>query len=160
MTFSYGFDDENIKKKHHSPVRFMLSDIILAQWQQPVASIEALDLLHWAMHAVTYRRIAMAIKTASCVGVFVDCCMFACCPGCCWGNTEQVVAQCRRPVASQVALDMLHWAMCFVPHRHTAVAIEMAGGWGAFVCHCHLVCIIIHSYKTMLWAIKTKDELT
>jgi hypothetical protein len=44
------------------------------------------------MHAVTYWRIAMAIKMASFVGVFVDCCLFACCPGNRWGNTEQVVA--------------------------------------------------------------------
>ncbi len=65
MTFSYGFDDENIEKKHRSHVQFMLSDIILTQWQRPVASSEALDLLHWAMHMVTYRRIAMAIKTAA-----------------------------------------------------------------------------------------------
>jgi hypothetical protein len=79
-------------KKHHSHVQFMLSDIILAQWRHPVASSEALDLLHWAMRAVTYQHIAMAIKTASFVGVFVDCCLFACCPGGCWGNMEQVVA--------------------------------------------------------------------
>jgi hypothetical protein len=86
VTFSYGFDDENIKKKHHSHVRFMLSDIILAHWRRPVASSEALDLLHWAMHAVTYRRIAMAIKMATFLGVFVDCCLFACCPGGRWDN--------------------------------------------------------------------------
>jgi hypothetical protein len=54
VTFSYGFDDENIEKT-----------LILAQWRRPVASSEALDLLHWAMRAVTYRRIAMAIKTAT-----------------------------------------------------------------------------------------------
>jgi hypothetical protein len=52
----------------------MLLDIILARWQRPVASSEALDLLHWAMHAIMYRRIAMAIKMASFVGVFIDCC--------------------------------------------------------------------------------------
>jgi hypothetical protein len=39
------------------------------------------------MRAVTYWHIAMAIKTASFVGVFVDCCLFACCPGGRWGNT-------------------------------------------------------------------------
>jgi hypothetical protein len=71
---------------------FMLLDIILAQWQRPVASSEALDLFHQAMHVVMYRRIATAIKTVSFVGVFVDCCLFACCPGGCWGNTEQVIA--------------------------------------------------------------------
>jgi hypothetical protein len=71
----------------------MLSDIILTQWQRPVASREALELLHRAMRAVTYRRIAMAIKTPTFLGVFVDRCLFACCPGSRWGNTYQVVTQ-------------------------------------------------------------------
>ncbi len=79
MTFSYGFDDENIKKNHRSHVGFIISDIILAQWRHPVASSEALDLLHLPMHAVTYRRIAMAIKMATFLGVFVDCCLFFVC---------------------------------------------------------------------------------
>ncbi len=35
-----------------------------------MASSEALDLLHQAMRTVTYRHIAMAIKTASKVSVF------------------------------------------------------------------------------------------
>jgi hypothetical protein len=87
MTFSYGFDDENIEKNHRSHVQFMLLDIILAQWRHPGASSEALDLLHWAMCAVTYRRITMAIKAATFLGVFVDCCLFACCPGSRWGDT-------------------------------------------------------------------------
>jgi hypothetical protein len=69
----------------------MLWYIILARWRRPVASSEALNLFHWAMHAVMYRRIAMAIKMASFLGVFVDCYLFACCPGGRWGNTEQVV---------------------------------------------------------------------
>ncbi len=127
---------KNIKKNHRSHVLFMLLDIILARWRRPVASSKALDLLHCAMCEVTYRRIAMAIKTASFVGVFVDCCLFACCPGGCWGNTEQVVAQCRRPVASGVALDMLHWVMRFVLHRWTAVAIKTANNGGTCWCHC------------------------
>jgi hypothetical protein len=61
--------------------RLHLSTIILARWWRPVASTKALDLLHWAMCVVWYRRTAAAIKTASKVGVFVDCCLFACCPG-------------------------------------------------------------------------------
>jgi hypothetical protein len=108
----------------------MLSDLILAQWQRPVASYEAMDLLHRVMHAVTYQRITMAIKTASFVGVFVDCCLFACCPCGRWGNMEQVVARCQRPVASGVALDMLHWGMHFVLHRRTDIAIKMANDGG------------------------------
>jgi hypothetical protein len=91
MTFSYGFDDENIKNRHsHGPI--MLLGIILARWWHPVAFSEALDLLHWALHAVMYRRIATTIKTASFADVFVDCCLYACCPGSRWGNTEQLVA--------------------------------------------------------------------
>ncbi len=77
----------------------------------------------------------MAIKTANFLGVFFDCRLFACCPSGRWGNTEQVVAQCWRPVASGVALDMPHWVMPSVLLRHTAVAIETAVGQGAFVRH-------------------------
>jgi hypothetical protein len=77
VTFSYGFDDENIKKKTHSHVQFILLDIILAQWRRSVASSKALDLLHWAMHAVLYRRTAAAINMATFLGVFVDYCLFA-----------------------------------------------------------------------------------
>jgi hypothetical protein len=140
VTFFFGFVDENIKKNRRSHVPTMLLGIILAQWWRPVASNEALDLLHRAMRAVTYRRIAMAIEMAIFAGVYVDCCLYACCPGGRWGNMEQVVAQCRRPVASGVALDMPHRAMPSVLLRHTAVAIETAGGRGAFVRHrqfCH-----------------------
>ncbi len=103
--------------------------------QRPVASSKALDLLHWAMCAVTYRHIAMAIKTASKVGVIVGCWLFACFPGSRWGNMEQVVAQWWRPVASKVPLDMPHWVMLSVLPRSTAVAIERANNGGAFVCH-------------------------
>jgi hypothetical protein len=88
-----------------------LLEQMLARWWHLVASSEALDLLYWAMCPVLYRRTTVAIETASFLGVFVDCCLFACCPGGRWGNTEQVVARCRRPVASGVALDMPHWAM-------------------------------------------------
>jgi hypothetical protein len=126
VTFSYGFDNENIKKKRRSRVQFILSDIKLAQWRHQVASSKALDLLHWAMCVVLYRRTAAAINMAAFLGVFVDCCLFACCPGGRWGNTERVVAQWPRPVAPGVALDMLHYVMCFVLHRRTAMAIKMA----------------------------------
>ncbi len=118
----------------------MLSEQVLVQWWHPVASSEALDLLHWVMCAVSYRHIAMTIEMASFVGVFVDFCLFACCPGGCWGDREQVVSRCPRPVASGVALNMLHWVMLSVLLRRTAVAIKTAGGRGAFVCHrqfCH-----------------------
>ena len=51
------------------------------------------------------------------------------------GDTERVVAQWRRPVASGEALVMLHWAMRSVLHRRTAMAIESACDGGAFVCN-------------------------
>jgi hypothetical protein len=92
VTFFYGFDNENIKKNRRSHVPFILLDIILAQWRRPETPSKALDLLHWAMHAVLYRRTAAAINMATFLGVFVDCCLFACCFGGRWGNTEQVVA--------------------------------------------------------------------
>ncbi len=97
-----------------------------------MAFYKALNFLHQAMCTVPYRRIAMAIDLATFLGAFVDCCMFTCCPGGRWGNTEQVVAQCRHPVASGVALDMPHWVMPSVSPGCTAVAIKMANNGGAF----------------------------
>jgi len=45
----------------------------------------------------------------------------------------QIIAQWWHPVASKVALDMLHWAMCLALHWRIVIAIEMAGEGGAFV---------------------------
>jgi hypothetical protein len=56
-----------------------LLEQVLAQWWHPVASSEALDLVYCAMHAVLYRRTTAALETASYLGIFVDCCLFACC---------------------------------------------------------------------------------
>jgi hypothetical protein len=88
-----------------------LSATTLAKLRHPEASSEALDLLHWAVHAVLYRGTIMAIEMASKVGPFV--CHRVVCyfPGGRWGNTERVVTQWRHPVASWVPLDMLHWVM-------------------------------------------------
>jgi len=44
---------------------------VVARWRRLVASIKALDLLHWAMCAVLHHRTAMAIKIASDGGAFV-----------------------------------------------------------------------------------------
>jgi hypothetical protein len=87
------------------------------------------------MGVVTYRRIAMAIEMAIFARVFVDCCLYACCPGGHWGDTEQVVAQCRRPVASRVTLDMPHRAMPGSSLYRVRMAIEMACDGGTFVPH-------------------------
>jgi hypothetical protein len=99
-------------------------------------SNKILNLLHRAMCMVMYRRITMAIETATFLGAFVDCCLFACCPGGRWGNTEQVVARCRCPVASRVALDMPQQAMPSVLLRRIRKAFETGRDGGAFVCHC------------------------
>ncbi len=70
----------------HDQLRLLAA--ILARWWCLVDSNKALNLLQRAMCMVTYQHIAMAIKMASFVGVFVDCCLFACCPGGRWGDTE------------------------------------------------------------------------
>ncbi len=127
---------KKLKKNQGRLDGLQLSATILARWRCLVAFTKALNLLHWAMCAVTYRRIAIAIKTASFLGAFLDCCLFACCPGSRWGNMEQVVARCRRPVASRVALDMPHWVTTSVLLWRTAVATETASGQGVFVYHC------------------------
>jgi hypothetical protein len=82
------------------------------------------------MQAVLYLRTAEAIKMASFLGTFFCRCFVCCCPGGRWGNMERVVARWRRPVASRVALDMLHWAMHILLHRQTAMAIKMANDGG------------------------------
>jgi hypothetical protein len=124
---------KNSSKNWCRYVPLLLLKQILAQWWRPVASSEALDLLHWAMHTVMHRHIAMAIETASKVGVFLHHCFIYCCPGSQWGDTEQVVSQWRRPVASGIALDMLHWATHFVLHQCTVMAFKMnSGGDGLF----------------------------
>jgi hypothetical protein len=101
-----------------------------------VASSEALDLIYWVMRAVLYRRIMMAIKTTSKVGVLFDCPFVDCCPGGHWGDMERVVAQWRLLGASSVALDLLHRAMPRALFQRIRMAIEMACNRGTFVCHC------------------------
>ncbi len=114
---------------------FVLLDIILAQWWHPVASSKALDLLHWAMRAVLYWCTAAPMNMATFLGVFVDCCLFACCSGGHWGDTEQVFARWRLPGASSVALDLLHWAMSDSSLQCIRMAIKMACNGGTFVRH-------------------------
>ena len=62
-------------------VQLMLSEQMLAQWWHPVASSEALTLLHWVMCSVSYCHIAIAIRMASKVGVCFNHCVFPCHPG-------------------------------------------------------------------------------
>ncbi len=109
---------------------------ILAWLRHLVACNKVLNLLYWAMHVVLYRWTAAAIKMASLFSTFFNCHFVCCCPGGRWGLTEQVVSQWRCPVASRVALDMLHCALRFVSHRRTAMAIKTANNRGTCWCHC------------------------
>jgi hypothetical protein len=56
-------------------------------------------------------------------------------PGGRWGNAVQTVAWWRRPVASNVAQDIFHWAMCLVLQHLIAMASKTASERGAFDCH-------------------------
>jgi hypothetical protein len=84
------------------------------------------------MCAVLYWCTAAAINMATFLGVFVDCCLFACFSGGRWGNMEQVVARWSCPVASEVALDMPHWAMPSVLLRRILKAFKTSRDGGAF----------------------------
>ncbi len=129
-------DHKNLEKFRGRFDWLQLLATILAQWWSLLASYKAPNLLYWAMQAVLHRRTAAAIEMASHFGTFFCDHFVCCCPGRRWGNTEQVVARSRRPVASGVALDMLHWAMRFVSHQQTAMAIKMANNRGTCWCHC------------------------
>ena len=85
------------------------------------------------MHAVLCRRIAMAIKTARKVGIFFHRCVVDCRPGVCRSDTEQKVTRWRHPMASDMALDILLWAMLHELLQCLRMAIKMACNGGAFV---------------------------
>ena len=54
------------------------------------------------------------------------------------GDTGQILARWRRPVASRVALDMFYWAMRLAPYCLIFMAIEMVHNGGTFVRRRHL----------------------
>jgi hypothetical protein len=103
------------------PVQLMLSKQMLAQLWHPVVPSEALDLLHRAMCSVLYCRNALAIGTASKVGVCFHHCVFACCPGGCQGNTERVVAKRRLPGGHLVCPLICCIGRCRVHCFHTSI---------------------------------------
>ena len=110
----------------------MLLEQQIAQYWRPVASSKAPGLLYLVMFMVTYRCIAIVIKAASKVGVFFHHHLFACHPGSCRGNTEQVVTQSQCPGAYSVALDLLHCAMLCALLQSIRMAIIMACNGGTF----------------------------
>jgi hypothetical protein len=123
-------DNEQTHKNQGRHDRLHVSATILAQWWHQVASTKALDLFYQALSAVLYQCTAAAIKMASKVGTLFCHCFVCCCPGGRWGSTEQVVARWRHPVASRVAMDMLHQAIPSVLLQCTAMAIKMANDRG------------------------------
>jgi len=66
---------------------------------------------------------------------------FVCCrPGGRRGDTKRVVTQWQRPVASSVALDMMHWAMPHILLQRLCIVIKMSSNIGAFVHRRRLFC--------------------
>jgi hypothetical protein len=45
---------KNNTKNQRRHVQLMTLEQMLARWRHPVASSEALELVHWAIHMVTY----------------------------------------------------------------------------------------------------------
>ncbi len=75
------------------------------------------------------------------IGYTLHRCFVCCHPGGRRGDTEKVVTRWRRPVASGVALGMLHWAMLHELLQRLCMVIKMASDGGAFVrCH-HIFCL-------------------
>jgi len=107
---------------------------VLAQWWCLVAFMKAMNLLHRVGDAhgiVPPHRDGHQNGQQS--GYILHYCCVDCSPGGRRGNTERVVAQWRRSVASGEALVMLHWEMRSVLYRRTAMAIKMAHDGGTFV---------------------------
>jgi hypothetical protein len=84
-----------------------------------VASVESLNLLYQAMHAVFYRRIAMAIGMASKVGVFFIVVVLYVTPAAAGAIHSGYLPNGKYPVASTKALNLLHWAMQSALPRHS-----------------------------------------
>ena len=99
---SIGMSDDDISSSHAH---------IIPQWQQPVASVIALDPpLRRVMRLILYQRTTRASKMANKYGTF-SLFFSACDPVICRGNMMWVLAQWWRPVALSEALEPLHWVM-------------------------------------------------
>jgi len=61
---------------------------------------------------------------------------------CCCSGGRRGDTGWRRPVATGVALDVLHREMLHVSLQRLTMAIEMARNGGAFVRCCHLFCLL------------------
>jgi hypothetical protein len=88
------------QKKQGRCDQFHLLAALLARWRHPVASTNAVDLIYWAMRAVSYRCTATAIKMASKVVTFFRHCFICCSPGSRWGNRVS-----SRPIATSSGFE-------------------------------------------------------
>jgi hypothetical protein len=120
-------DDEKTRKTSVFLSNCLLLPAILARLHQPVASVIALDPFHWAMCAVSYWRTTTAIEMASKYGAFFVFFFLACNLVVRWDDTEGILAQKRCPVASNEALEPLHWAMYAALHRRISTTVKL--GW-------------------------------
>jgi hypothetical protein len=93
------FHDEIAERTGVGVSLLMLSERVLARWWRLVAFMKAMNLIHWAMRAVFYCRIATAIEMASKGGGHVAYRCVDCVPGGRRGDTERVVARWRSLVA-------------------------------------------------------------
>jgi hypothetical protein len=66
------------------------------------------------------------------------------------GNTGQIIARWRRPVAYKVALNMLSRAMHSSPHWRIVVVVKMANDGNTFVRCCRLFCLTNCSKITLI----------
>jgi hypothetical protein len=85
------------------------------------------------MRAVAYRRIAMAIRMASKVGVFFIVVILYVTPAAAGAIQSGYSHNGKYPVASTKALNLLHWAMHSALPRHIRRAIKTASKGGAFI---------------------------
>jgi hypothetical protein len=71
-----------------------------------------------------------------------------------WGDTGQILARWRCPVASRVALDLPYWAMCSASYRLISMAIKKVRKAGPFFSVVEFMSCHTRSKTTMLWSIK------
>ena len=70
--------------------------------------------------------------------------------GGCWGNTEQIFDQLRRPVAEIEVLSTTHRSMQLLLYWRIPMVIEIASKCGTCACDCHKICIPLLYQFTIL----------
>ena len=128
------FSQCNVRINRRWCVRLVISGRVLAQWWCLVAFMKATNLLHRVgdAHSIV-RSHRDGHQNGQQSGYILHYCCVDCSPGGRRGDTERVVTQWWRSVASGEALVMLHREMSSVLHQRTAMAIEMAHDGGTFV---------------------------